>query len=315
VTSIESNSVVLNPFFKNFILPEGLLSIGRYSFEGATALTSINIPASLTTFGEYPFMNNTSLTNINVAPANAVVKSVDGVVYSHDGTKLIEYPDGKKDLSFVIPDGVTSTAPQWIWSNKYISKITVPSSVTVMGYGNTRNDNPASTFLIFKSDSSITSLEGGYAKHVIYCGTANPVITDYALKNGSAVKCETTAPSFKLSKSIETVKVGSKIAGYSISSKVPADGYTIAPSPSGGLYFDSTTGLLAGVPISTKAAKKYTITGVNSLGAATASYSVTVLPAPKTSGKNTSITCKKSGQPSKVISGAKPVCPTGYTKG
>ena len=50
------------------------------------------------------FFNN--LEAINVAVNNDYIKSLDGVVYSKDGKRLIAYPSKKQGSSFTIPDSV-----------------------------------------------------------------------------------------------------------------------------------------------------------------------------------------------------------------
>lgn len=47
------------------------------------------------------------LKNISVDSNNITFKSVDGVLYSKNGTKLLNYPVGKVDEKYAIPDGVT----------------------------------------------------------------------------------------------------------------------------------------------------------------------------------------------------------------
>jgi hypothetical protein len=45
-----------------------------------------------------------------------VYSSRDGVLFSADGTVLLKYPDGKKDLHYDVPDGVTEIA-DWAFSS------------------------------------------------------------------------------------------------------------------------------------------------------------------------------------------------------
>ena len=47
------------------------------------------------------------LTSINVDKGNPYLKSIDGVLFSKDGTELIKCPEGKKANNYTIPDSVT----------------------------------------------------------------------------------------------------------------------------------------------------------------------------------------------------------------
>jgi hypothetical protein len=294
VTSIQANAFALNPFDQNVILPNGLLSIGTYAFYENTGITSITIPASLTTFGNYPFLGASNLTAINVDNANTVVKSLSGVVYSKDGTQLIEYPDGKTDTNFVIPNGVTTVLAQWVWTNPFLINVTVPSTVTTIGSGYLQSRTSKLSYLIFSGNSSLTSISGAYAATVIYCGTNNSAISTHATTLSLVKKCETAAPAFTLSNSKDVVEVGKNIIGFaSIASSTP-DFYTISPSVGDGLTFNDTTGSLSGTPLNSAPPTTYLITGVNAFGSLTAQYSLRIdgimVPDPVQQSKITSMT-------------------------
>ena len=81
-------------------------------------------------------------------------------------------------------------------------------------------------------------------------------------------------PSFTLSKTAETIYARTTpIIGYTItSSGGTINSYSISPSVSAGLNFNSTTGLLSGTPTETRTATMYTITGSNSSGSATETF-------------------------------------------
>ena len=70
-----------------------------------TDLTSVNIPANLKYIGEYAFVGLKNLTAFNVDANNKYYTSIDGVLYSKDGRKLIAYPAGKEG-TFEVPKNV-----------------------------------------------------------------------------------------------------------------------------------------------------------------------------------------------------------------
>ena len=64
---------------------------------------------------------------------NKYYKDIDGNLYTKDGKTLIQYAIGKKDTSFIIPDGVT-TIGDWAFGGcRSLTSITIPSSVTSIG--------------------------------------------------------------------------------------------------------------------------------------------------------------------------------------
>ena len=86
-----------------------------------------------------------------------------------------------------------------------------------------------------------------------------------------------TAPAFTLSTNIGTVAQCATLTSYTIASTGGAvTSYSISPAAPKGLVFSSTTGLLTGKPEVVAAATIYTITGTNSAGSASKTYTLTV---------------------------------------
>jgi hypothetical protein len=268
-----------NPFLTSITLPNGLRTISGYAFE-SSKLTSIFIPDSVTSYSGNPFINSDSLTNIDVGENNLNFKSISGVIYSKDGKTLLDYPAGKIDATFEIPAGVETLGSQWNWYNNYLRRITVPSSVTFIDYGANRNSYSSDTYLIFSGNSALTSIQGSYAKNIIYCGTSNSAITSYATSNAITVRCQTQAPDFALSTDTLIAIKSTSFTGYTISSSVAPDYYSISPTLSSGLSFNTTTGLISGTPSATAATTSYSVTGSNGIGSITRSFTLTVEAAP-----------------------------------
>ena len=82
---------------------------------------------------------------------------VDGVLYNKDMTVLVRYPEGKKDTTFRIPDGVTSMgiydSTRFLWSdeNSYVTTLIIPRSFT----GETANENDGGGVIQFPSLTTI----------------------------------------------------------------------------------------------------------------------------------------------------------------
>ena len=87
-------------------MPAGLKTIGRYAFYGCMALTSVEIGAGVESVGENAFGSCIALSDISVADGNKAFSADDGVLFSADKTVLVQYPAGKNNVNYTIPETV-----------------------------------------------------------------------------------------------------------------------------------------------------------------------------------------------------------------
>jgi hypothetical protein len=99
------------------------------AFANCLCLTSIHIPASVIYIDSRAFPNNASLTNITVSAHNSSYKDIDGVLFSKDGTILINYPLGKDNPVVSLPDSIINIGEYAFAGNNNLVSIIVPSSV------------------------------------------------------------------------------------------------------------------------------------------------------------------------------------------
>ncbi len=135
VTSIGNNAFRNNSNLKSLTLGKNVKSIGTQCIFECSPLNSITIPASLTDIKDGAIGDCYALKEIIVEEGNENYKSVDGVLFSKDGTALIAYPMGNTALEYVIPDTVTYVGDCAFYGAKKIEKIIVPTSVTELGWG------------------------------------------------------------------------------------------------------------------------------------------------------------------------------------
>ncbi len=112
---------------------EGVLvtSIGNYAFSGCYNITSITIPEGVASIGEDAFNDCYRLTSFVVDEGNNYYKSIDGNLYTKDGTIFVCCAMSKKDVT--IPEGVISIGDYALDGCSSLTSITISNSVTSIG--------------------------------------------------------------------------------------------------------------------------------------------------------------------------------------
>jgi len=135
-------------------VPAGVVRIGAYAFCDCANLTSVTIPDTVTDIGGYTGTNTTmiipgfisekpvkvagamscsTIERIEVADANTSYRDIEGVLYSRDGSQLIQYPEANSRTNFVIPGTVTKICDEAFVNNRNLASVTIPSNVVHIG--------------------------------------------------------------------------------------------------------------------------------------------------------------------------------------
>ena len=110
VTEIYQNALHSN-CLKKLVFPAGLTLSDMTAYDVAEVLKNLN-----------------NLEEIIVEEDNKFFCSIDGVLYTKDGSILISYPREKKDIDFSIPEGVKAVVADAFYKNEYIESLSIPSS-------------------------------------------------------------------------------------------------------------------------------------------------------------------------------------------
>ena len=113
-------------------IPQSLIKIEDNAFCKCHSLKDIKIPKNVREIGELVFNGCSKLENIAVALENNYYSDVNGVLFSYDKTKLIKYPEGKIDNSYVIPNTVEEVS-YFSFSNIIdLTNVELPDTVTTI---------------------------------------------------------------------------------------------------------------------------------------------------------------------------------------
>jgi len=130
----QSNRLVYCPRGKSgtFTVPDNVTDIGTWAFKACHGLTAINLPAGIIAVSDLDFSNCRSLEAINVAEDNPVYRSVDGVVYTKDGSTLL-FCTRAYAGELNIPEGVTHIRKEACQRCDRITSVTIPESMVSIG--------------------------------------------------------------------------------------------------------------------------------------------------------------------------------------
>ena len=112
------------------VVGNGVTKLGDWLFFSCNAIESFSLPATLQNFTILDYIGLDQLMSIDVDPASPYMQSVDGILLSKDGTKLLAYPVGRHFA--VIPEGVTNIGRFY---GADILSVVIPEGVESIGSG------------------------------------------------------------------------------------------------------------------------------------------------------------------------------------
>ena len=111
------------------VIPAGVREIGSSAFSGCENLLFVNIPDKCSKIGSAAFAKCDRLSGVSVAETNPFYLCLDGVLYSKDGTKLIQYLAGRPSSVYNMPSSVNTIEEYAFWGASQLADLSISSSV------------------------------------------------------------------------------------------------------------------------------------------------------------------------------------------
>lgn len=118
---------------KKIDLPQLLETIKANTFAGCSSLKSITIPSRTTEFYRSAWDNCYSLERIDVSENNPKFKSIDGVLFNKDASRIFYFPYNHQNTEYTIPSTVTIILNRAFEFCKKLNKLIIPDSVIIIG--------------------------------------------------------------------------------------------------------------------------------------------------------------------------------------
>lgn len=114
-------------------LPESLEFIDSWAFESCTSLKTISIPANVSVINAGAFAQDDSLMSITCSRANKNYVSVDGVLFTKDMSELVAYPGGISG-GYTVPASVNHIGDAAFYGAAGLDSVEILGNLDFIGF-------------------------------------------------------------------------------------------------------------------------------------------------------------------------------------
>ena len=118
---------------RNVTIPTGVVKIGESVFYNNDSLRSVTIPYTVTSIGYYAFAACDNLKSITVDSKNKNYVSAEGVLFNKDKTVLVQYPGGKENISYIVPNSVVLINGEAFRDVGCLDRVVIPAGIKGIG--------------------------------------------------------------------------------------------------------------------------------------------------------------------------------------
>lgn len=118
-------------YLKEVVFPDTLRVLESFAFNSCNSIESFFIPAGVTTMANRALSANAK--SISVSNENMNFSAVDGVLFNKAGTELIQYPLGKNEKCYTVPESVRKIGDEAFSGNWELEEVIIPKTVTEIG--------------------------------------------------------------------------------------------------------------------------------------------------------------------------------------
>ena len=125
------------PLLEEVAISEGLESVGRYVFQDSPRIRELRLPSTLVEIPDDAFFlgSDGTIERFVVHPDNPAYRSVDGVLFTKDMRKLVQFPQMKDTSCYVVPDTVETIADSAFSYAVRLERIDLPEGLRTIGSG------------------------------------------------------------------------------------------------------------------------------------------------------------------------------------
>ncbi|MBQ7761570.1 MAG: leucine-rich repeat domain-containing protein [Clostridia bacterium] len=114
-------------------IPDGVCEIDVYAFGSCRGVKSFYVPSKTSHLSPSLFNSMDMLEEIIVDEENEHYKSVDGILFTKNGKRLVRYPTSKKGKKYTIPEGTKYISEYAFLDAKEPEEIIIPETVERIG--------------------------------------------------------------------------------------------------------------------------------------------------------------------------------------
>lgn len=123
VKHVEENAFSMVYNLSKITLSDNLQTIGQWAFQNCTSLDSVFISSKVKLIKKEVFDGCTALKAIEVAPDNPYFASQDGILFDKQMKRLLKYPSGRNDSSYVFPSTVEEIADKAFSESRFLFSV------------------------------------------------------------------------------------------------------------------------------------------------------------------------------------------------